>query len=312
MTSVDILLATFNGAAHLPAQLESIAAQSVEDWRLIARDDGSSDATPDILNGFAEQFPDRVSIIGNSGEKLGACGNFAALLNASEAPCFLFCDQDDVWLPNKVEKMIAALHDAETRAGNATPVMVQSDLTVVDEALAPLHKSFWAMHRVADVSPQLLMIQNQTPGCAIMGNAALRSLARPIPAGAHIHDWWVALVAAQFGEVVSIPEQLTLYRQHQKNEIGAQRWSASGLAGRLFREGGGAVSRGRRLIANTQAQARLFVETYGDRLDPETKALFSEYAALAERSFFVRKSFFFRRNLWPDYWLRGAAMWWFT
>src|SRR5829696_7008565 len=96
--TTDILLATFNGARFLPEQLASIEAQTHGGWRLIVRDDGSDDGTRSIIEAFAERHGERVRFLRDGRSQLGACGNFAALLEASDAPYFMFCDQDDVWL----------------------------------------------------------------------------------------------------------------------------------------------------------------------------------------------------------------------
>lgn len=98
MAAVDILLATYNGARFLPEQLQSLIDQHFRDWRLIVRDDGSADDT----------------------------------LAISDAPYFAFCDQDDVWKPDKLSRMVACLRQHEATVGAATPLLAFCDLEPVD------------------------------------------------------------------------------------------------------------------------------------------------------------------------------------
>ena len=94
---VTILLATLNGEDYLKAQLESIAAQTYENWQLVVGDDGSTDNTISILEEFSTQHPEQVTIIQNDPPKGSAKDNFISLIQNSYGPYFMFCDQDDVW-----------------------------------------------------------------------------------------------------------------------------------------------------------------------------------------------------------------------
>ena len=111
--AIDILLATCNGALYLPEQLDSLLAQTCRGWRLLVRDDGSSDGTREILENYRSRHPDVIMIIPGEGQNLGACGNFSCLLEQSDAPYIMFCDQDDVWLPDKIEITLTAMRELE-------------------------------------------------------------------------------------------------------------------------------------------------------------------------------------------------------
>src|SRR6476619_5383592 len=139
--TVDVLLATFNGARFLPEQLESLERQTHSDWRLIVRDDGSTDRSVAIVNAFAERHRERVQVLFDNRGRLGSCGNFAALLEASDAPYFMFCDQDDWWLPHKIADLLSTLRAVAARRGAETPLLVHSDLILVDNELRVLHRS---------------------------------------------------------------------------------------------------------------------------------------------------------------------------
>ena len=108
---VSILLSTFNGAAFLPAQLASFGTQSWRDWVLYWRDDGSTDGTPDLLRAFAAgDGKGRCIEIADTAGHLGIAGSFLTLLRAAPPDTIAaFADQDDVWLPGKIERGVAAL-----------------------------------------------------------------------------------------------------------------------------------------------------------------------------------------------------------
>ena len=220
-----ILMATFNGGRYLREQIASIQAQTRRDWVLLARDDGSVDGTRDILRELAKQEP-RMTLVGaDEGRGLGAASNFGALMARalrSDSRIFFFSDQDDVWLPDKLEKQAAAFPDG---GGEPGPLLVHSDLRVVGESLAPIAPSFMA-HMALDPRPAdplgYLLTRNFVTGCATAANRSLMEYALPIPPDAIMHDWWLALLAGAWGGIDYIDEALVLYRQHGSNTIGAK------------------------------------------------------------------------------------------
>lgn len=223
--SVVIVLATYNGAPWLEAQVRSLQAQDHPGWRLLARDDGSTDGTPALLAGLAREEP-RLTVLDAPG-RLGVVGNFGALLEAARragADRVFLCDQDDEWRPDKLSRALALMEELEERHGRAAPLLVHSDLEVVDEALRPLHPSFLAFqglrHEVRDPL-RVLLVQNFVTGCASALNRALLELALPIPQGCIMHDWWVAQCAAACGVIGFLPDAAVRYRQHGANQIGA-------------------------------------------------------------------------------------------
>ena len=139
-TTTHILLATYQGAEHLPEQLHSIEQQTFGHWHLWARDDGSTDATRNILQAFAHRHPDRTTLL--EGQGGGAARNFWALLQAvqprTDHDLFAFCDQDDVWLSDKLER---AVHWHTHQSGPATANLYCARTQVTDAQLLPLYLS---------------------------------------------------------------------------------------------------------------------------------------------------------------------------
>jgi glycosyltransferase involved in cell wall biosynthesis len=222
---VCILLATCNGAAYLRRQVESIRGQSFRHWRLLARDDGSGDATPAILEALAREDP-RIHLVEDGlGPSGGAAANFSRLMAAglaTDSDIFFFCDQDDVWRADKL-----SLQAGRFPAGGREqrPLLVHSDLAVVGEALEPRGFTlvqYMGLDPLPEPPLNYLLTRNFATGCASAANRALLEAAAPVPAEAIMHDWWIALVAALQGDVDYLPEALVNYRQHGANTLGAK------------------------------------------------------------------------------------------
>lgn len=286
---IDILLATYNGAHYLPDMLQSLDGQVGADFRVLVRDDGSSDETPALLAAWAERRPDRVVILSTEAATGSAAGNFGRLMAASTADYVLFADQDDVWLPEKVAATVAALRVAEAETGGTDrPVMAFCDLALIDGDGAPLHPSFRAFQRLdvaAGVRFRRLLLGNVVTGCAMGVNGAALRLCGPLPDAVVMHDWWLALVCAAFGTVRIMPDRLILYRQHGGNVVGARRtsqWDALPAFRRLSGVIANVVGY-RRWLDQLYRQACVFNDRYGDRLSPGHSQTLAAFLSLPHR-----------------------------
>lgn len=249
-SGVYVVLSTYNGARYVVALIESVRRQTFRDWRLLVRDDGSSDATLEIVAELARQDP-RISLLPPDGRNLRAPGSFGALLAAAReqgAGYVFLADQDDVWLEGKLDRLLAAMADAEARAGVGVPVLVYSDLAVVADDLRVIHPSFRRQQRLpppGEAALHTLLTQNVVTGCASLLNRALLDVVVPLPESLAMHDWWIAQCAAATGRIVAVDEPTVLYRQHASNVVGAKgalaligtalrrprRWWARGVRG---------------------------------------------------------------------------------
>ena len=291
-----ILLATYNGATFLAEQLRSLQAQGDQDWVLVVRDDLSTDATGTILDDFAAALgPGRLLRLPSGPQRLGALGNFLALLQgAPAARRFAFCDQDDVWLPDKLARA-ARLMDHEAQE---LPVLYCARQWIVDGTL-----------RDRSLSPQVVrppslrnaLVQNIATGCTIVINQAARRaiLAAPAPA-VTLHDWWSYLVTTAVGGRVLIdPEPVMLYRQHATNVVGA----APGVARRAL----SAVRRGPErfmglFMAHVDALRR-----HPD-LTPDARRLLLELSARPEAGRVARLAMLWRSGLYRQGILEQAGL----
>lgn len=221
---IDILLATYNSELYLAAQLQSIFNQSYQNFEIIIRDDASQDNTLKVINEFSEKYPGKIRLIDDK-KNLGCRDNFALLMGHARCDYIFFSDADDVWLPTKIEKTMALMLEYEKKFGIHTPLLVHTDLQVVDRHLHLISSSF---SQFTQINPSFgnqlnrLLIQNVVTGCTMLINRALLSLAYPIPPSAVMHDWWIALIACTFGQIIYLDQPTLQYRQHGNNAIGAK------------------------------------------------------------------------------------------
>jgi glycosyltransferase involved in cell wall biosynthesis len=305
--TIDILLATYNGEKFLAEQIASIFAQSHLQFRLLVRDDGSSDGTASLLGDCAARRPGEVVVIDNRGCRLGPSGSFGALLEHSTAGYVMFCDQDDVWLPEKVARLLGRMRAAEEKYGHQTPILVHSDLAVVGERLETIHPSFWRYQRLSPIRGaklNRLLVQNVVAGCAAMINRALAERALPIPPEAVMHDWWLALTAAALGRLECLAEATVLYRQHGQNRIGAQRWLRYVLAQARALLAGRTAD----VLQHSQRQAAALLCRFGPSLRAEQRSVVEAYATLGDHGPLSRRLLIVRHGLYKAGWIRNVGL----
>jgi glycosyltransferase involved in cell wall biosynthesis len=222
---IDILLGAYNGHEYLEMQLESLFKQKYTWWKLLVRDDGSSDDTLGILTKWEKQLNGRMTIIKDRLGKLGAMRNFECLMHSSSAPYVAFCDQDDFWHEDKLDVFYSAMESLNTRYGPSVPLLVFGDLEVVNDRLEAISDSFWRYQKIDPgmvSNPFLLSVSNCVTGCATLLNRSAVECALPIR-NACMHDWWTALcVARASGKFFIIREPTIKYRQHSNNAVGAR------------------------------------------------------------------------------------------
>ncbi len=283
-TVVDIVLPTYNGERFLRELLDSVRRQRHAAWRLWIADDGSVDGTVAIVREFA-RVDSRIHLLDSDGVRRGAAAAFVSLLDRVPADTryLMFADQDDVWLPEKIERTLAAML-AEEQGRPDARVLVHTDMSVVDATLRLMDASFW--HYAALVpEPQSLRryaVENVVTGAATMLNRALLEHGKPVPAEAMMHDWWYACVAAAFGRVVAIHEPTMLYRQHDANAIGAHRRWRGHLADlpAMVRRAVRNRMKLRELIARRCGQAGALLHRYSDALELEDRRFLRDMAAI--------------------------------
>jgi hypothetical protein len=185
-----------------------------------------------------------------------------------------FCDQDDVWVKEKLELQLERYLQIE--GCDSKPVLVHSDLEVVDQNLDNVADSFIAYQGLEIERNRFphLVVSNLVTGCTALFNEALLDAALPVPKNAVMHDWWFAMTATAFGELVFIPSPLVRYRQHGRNTIGAKQRENSEATGRDLVRRFLSLERNKHLV-DVARQAKEFDRHFGGKLSLKNRlALF--------------------------------------
>jgi len=307
---VCILLATNNGQPYLPKQFESIFQQTCPDWRLYIRDDHSSDETVGIISRYLGA-QECIQVQDNFG-RLGVVGNFSRLIEVArqdQGVYFFLSDQDDVWYANKLADQLALMHVLEEKYPGQ-PLLVHSDMEVVDVSLNQVHPSFMQYQNIRneDRNPlKVLLTQNFVTGCTVLVNRQLLDVALPVPKEAMMHDWWLALCAATFGHIGYIDQPLVQYRQHGSNAVGAKHISnyMNPIKTSWYRH----WLKGRDNLAKSMRQAQTLAQRIKQH-DPENKnlELIESYALLTVLPWWRRIRQLKKNHIHCQSWLRYCLM----
>ena len=221
--NLAILLATYNGEMFLAEQLDSLFSQTYTDFVIYAHDDGSIDRTVEILQQYHNEYPGKLIVLEYE-RTGGARNNFYSLMQRVDADYYMFCDQDDVWLPNKIEKSIAALHELEEKYQNE-PCLIFTDLCVVNQNLTIVADSYMKRFHYTPEHQTIgtILSGGIVAGCTMAINRRCIDLVRINVKDINLysmHDTMVFLLAIACGYVGYVDIQPILYRQHDNNTAG--------------------------------------------------------------------------------------------
>lgn len=309
--SVQIVLATYNGARYLPAQLDSIFAQQAYFSEILISDDGSKDNTLEVIEQYTNRYPGKIKVVPKKAGQKGAASNFSNLLEWSTADYVLLCDQDDVWDEDKINSMTARIRALEAQYSAEKPLLVHSDLRVVDDQLRQISGSLFDYQNLDKHSSSLTdcLCQNSVTGCTVIVNRALIRMALPVAPQAVMHDWWLALVAAAFGRIEFVDKPYISYRQHASNTLGAKGWGIGRIASMMPR----AFSRRKAAesLCPIITQANAFSQAYADRLVAGQRGLVHTLGTIGNMSPLARLRHAWYLRLRKQGLLRTVGMYWF-
>jgi glycosyltransferase involved in cell wall biosynthesis len=309
---IYILLSTYNGITYLDEFLESLQAQTYLSWKLIVRDDGSSDNSSNVVTQFFKDISQQLIIL-NDTKNIGAKESFDLLLNEAlqqkDCEYIMFADQDDVWKKDKIERTLSKMNSIE-KEDSATPILVHTDLHVSDENLNIINNSLWSHENNNPSKSTLnyLFFQNTATGCTMMINRELASLAYPIAKEAIMHDWWINMVASKFGKVAFIDTPTIFYRQHGANTIGAKGYSKYHLISKFLNM---------LLLKNEpyllhlkphRKQAKAFLDTYHDKLAKNEISMLEFFISLPQKSWFEKRTGIIKYHLFRQSFIQNIGL----
>lgn len=279
-------MATYNGAKYLEEQLDSILAQTLSPAEILVSDDASDDGTTEILEKYQAKGLLRFHV---NEQRLGYVGNFQNAVSMAQQDHYIaLSDQDDIWLPRKLEAAMGAMQATEE---SGTPAMVYSDLILVDEAGKLLNTSF--RNELGQDGYQhclnTLLFGGFVNGCTMLMNPEMVKYFKTIPRGEHItHDTWIALIAYSFGNVAQVPEALIHYRRHNNNATDLLGLEKKTRFGRIRSEISSAFKNNDLFEREFDCVGK-FYETFSDKLDPEQEKLILKFLKLKGKSYLEMK-----------------------
>lgn len=288
---VEILLATYNGEQYIRQQLESILSQDYDNWVIRACDDASTDGTYNILKEYQEKYPDKFILEKNEQGFGSAKKNFMNLIKNSTCDYVMCCDQDDVWLPNKISLTMQAMKENEQ---GEMPVLVHTDLKVVDANLNVLSESFFEHSNFRkEFELNEILIQNFVTGCTMMMNRPMVDL---MSRGDNcdrilMHDWVASVLATSVGKVTFVDVPTMLYRQHAINSVGAKKYGFALFLSKLKE------AKMKQSLIDTTLQAAEIAKLYQDILDKEKYEFIHQYGTLWEKNKVQRICFYLKHKV---------------
>jgi glycosyltransferase involved in cell wall biosynthesis len=295
---ISVVMATYNGVYFLQEQIESILQQTIQPNEIIICDDGSTDGTKEILKSYATKG--LIQFYEND-TTLGVVDNFKkGVLLAKAANYIAFSDQDDIWMPHKLETLQKALSQLEQEEQSENlPCIVYSDLILMDERRNILNKSFWneLYHDVHEHCLHTLLFGNFVTGCSVMMNAASRSYFVNTPK-AILHDVWLAFVGNAIGKIKAISTPLMYYRQHAQNQnyqLGNSKKTKSSLRWLRFKM----LLFKNDYLQNEYFIAKTFLNIYAHEIEAPRKKVINYFLATKNMPHFIKevmlKVYFFGR-----------------
>ncbi|KAF3362596.1 dTDP-rhamnosyl transferase RfbG [Chlamydiales bacterium STE3] len=305
MKTVQVLLAVYNGEQFIEEQITSILNQSYPLIHLIIRDNASQDATKAIIKKIVAEHPGKITLI-SSPTNDGVIGNFAKLAEASSADYVMFSDADDIWQQDKVAQSLEKMQQLEEIHGPKFPLLVHTDLTIVNRDQQLIHSSFWKYSNLVPEKGHYLsrqLVQNVITGCTVLTNRPLLDLALPFPHDIVMHDWWLGLVAIALGKVACIDKQTMLYRQHGGNDTGAKRY---GMFSFLKRFNQPKERNKLRLNAHKKLQQAKCLQTrYAEFLSHSDRETLEAFTRLHQVGFFEKRRLMLKFKFYKQGFLRN-------
>ncbi len=305
---VDILLATHNSEKYLKEQIDSLLQQAYTDIRIIIRDDGSSDNTINIINDYIKANPDRIKLVVDGKSAGSAAKNFMLLAKQADADYVMFCDHDDVWMPNKVEVSIEEIKKLEQEHGKDTPILVYTDYVVADENLQVMDvKAEGNRDFTFNGELEKLIVQNYVTGCLMAINKALCSKIGDYNEAMLMHDWWIALLAGATGIVKHVPVVTMKYRQHGSNEVGAV--DVKSFKYRLNKLFAKQTKNNMNICYN---QIRAFADEYKDQIPKDKYKVIDNYLSIPDKKLKINRMIaLYRGNYLKSDLIRALGQLWY-
>jgi glycosyltransferase involved in cell wall biosynthesis len=280
--SLSVALAIYNGEKFLPQLLASLQEQTVKPLELVVMDDCSSDNSLNIIKAFPLPFEKKIF---KSEKNEGPVSTFKKLAGLCEGDFIAFCDQDDIWLPEKLELALTAIK----RIPNNIPAVVFSDLSVIDESGDVIQASYWKQRAVRPDKFLFhdILFANIITGCTTMINKAMANELSKMPTDVMMHDHWIALIGYSFGKYSFINQPTVLFRSHQNNVTNKNKITTWQVFKSDFKNGA-------TYLQKNIKQAVEFKKLYAFKLNTKQIRVLNRFIDIERKPFFYKR---FKRDI---------------
>jgi glycosyltransferase involved in cell wall biosynthesis len=282
--NISVILTTYNGAAYIKKQLDSMLHQTLQPAEIIICDDQSTDDTVSVINTYLKD--NRIKLYLNV-KRLGVVANFQKAAGlASIGNWLAFADQDDIWLPHKLKTLAdeLVLLDDDT-----IPAMVYSDLKVINKNDEVIANSFWEKQEIRPMKIKLatLLYGNVAVGCTMMINYPMAAEFLKMDNHNYLHDEWLALISYTFGKAKHLTEQLVLYRQHENNITFSESYEASrgNPLSEIFKH----LLGEKEFLPHQYAMVKAFLSIYRDKLNELQIKTFESFIKWENRNYILQR-----------------------
>lgn len=282
--NVTVVMTTYNGAKYLKKQLDSILTQTIPPAEIIICDDRSTDDTVALINNY---LPNHLIKLHVNKVQLGVVANFKQAAKLAQKGNWLaFADQDDIWVPHKLQQLTAAMQQIDN---GDLPALVYSDLSVINKDDAVIHNSFWAKQAIKPDKVKLstLLYGNVVTGCTMLINYPMALAFFEMDSAGFLHDEWLALIAYTFGTAKFLKDKLVLYRQHEANVTFSESFdnAQTSQAAEMMNH----LSGRKQFLPHQFKLTKAFLEKYGDWLNDSQTKTFKHFIKLENKNYLLQR-----------------------
>ncbi len=282
---VSVILTTFNGAAFIEKQIQSILKQNTPADEIIICDDNSTDDTVSLLNTFINNGPIKLFI---NDKRLGIVENFkkAAKL-ARQGNWLIFADQDDIWAPQKLTRL---MDEMQLMDDGYTPALIYSDLSIIDKNDTVISGSFWAAQKIRPEKIKLatLLYGNVVTGCTMIINYPMAEEFFQMNNSNFLHDEWLALIAYSIGKVKFLRDKLVFYRKHERNVTFSEDYKVPGFKDSI-KQDVDHLSGNKRFLPHEFDLAKAFLLKYRDKLSHKQIHIIERFIKQENKNYLLQR-----------------------
>lgn len=301
-------MCTYNGEKYIGEQIQSILENTVENWKLYISDDRSEDNTNKIVNKYLQRYPEKIFFTTHDNPCGPAVHFLEVIKNVSKSmqndDFIMLCDQDDIWYRNKIYLTLDHMRRLVMNNGNGIPLLVCSDVEVVDKHKNQISKSFRRMNHysIKKLDFAHLVMENKVQGCTIMINRVLAQKIHELPKAISMHDAWLGLIAVTMGKIDYIDEPTMAYRQHTSNEKGSIAFR------KVIIEQFKNMSAQKHTVYSQAAQTQEFLRIYNGELDNIDRKIAEVFSTLERQKFWIRRKNIIKYHMWKTGIIRNAGL----